>query len=720
METKLFNDRNSKCAAQQVWRMGIFACMLATSVLLGACGGGRSSGDPQPQETPLGVGPPSLSVDQAAFASTLHKELTQYCGSCHNGTVLGAPAFAHADIETAYTVIESGKVDKLNPARSRIVVKVATEKHGCWSGPDNCINDAAQLQTSIEQWIAQAGGTPVDVAFQAQTIRSLPTSMPPSLLSKRVSGAVALYLFKEGNDTIVHDLSGVAPAMDLKFDAAQMQWVPGQGLKNIGTLGKAEATVASSKKLFDTIAMGSKQYSIEAWIMPTNLTQTGPADIVSYSINTTNANFQLGQTAAQYIYRNRSTATGISTTLGTPNLTTPAASVTTAVQHVVATFGTTVGRKIYLNGVDTGVVDTQGFGDIANWDATYSFLLGNEKTPVANRNWKGVYYLVAIYSQALSATQVKQNYDAGYLDRSILSFDISGKSGIAGSTIELEASELDKASYLFARPTYVGPNPGNLQIKGIQLAMNNRLPTVGQAYRSVDQMVNAPRQEVSSIGTVIAQDKGSSADSFMLTFEVLGGNNNVVPEPAPGALSMETDQRSVIPVSGVRTFDQVNNTMAALTGIPASTASIATEFALLRQSLPGNGNIMSFLPAQQISIAKLATEYCDALVNNATARAAFFNTTPAFEFGLPVATAFNSPLKKDLITNTLINKMIGVNIVNQPTAAESYTEVNSLLNDLVTAASVAVPPLTIDATRTRSIVKGACTAVLSSAALMVH
>ena len=185
---------------------------------------------------------------------------------------------------------------------------------------------------------------------------------------------------------------------------------------------------------------------------------------------------------------------------------------------------------------------------------------------------------------------------------------------------------------------------------------------------------------------------------------------------------METDQRSVIPVSGVRTFDQVNNTMAALTGINTVTpnAVVVAEFALLRQSLPGNGNIMSFLPAQQISIAKLATEYCDALVNSTTARAAFFNTTPAFEFGLSVATAFNSPQKKDLITNTLINKMIGVNIANQPTAAESYTEVNSLLNDLIAAASVAVPPLTIDATRTRSIVKGACTAVLSSAALMVH
>jgi len=140
----------------------------------------------------------------------------------------------------------------------------------------------------------------------------------------------------------------------------------------------------------------------------------------------------------------------------------------------------------------------------------------------------------------------------------------------------------------------------------------------------------------------------------------------------------------------------------------------------LRQQLPSSSNLTSFLPAQQVGIAKLATEFCDAMVENTTARAAFFNTTPVFEFGSAVATAFNSQVKKDLITNTLINKMIGVNFANQPTGTESYSEVNSLVNDLVAAASTAVAPLTIDAVRTRSIVKGVCTTVLSSAALMVH
>lgn len=178
---------------------------------------------------------------------------------------------------------------------------------------------------------------------------------------------------------------------------------------------------------------------------------------------------------------------------------------------------------------------------------------------------------------------------------------------------------------------------------------------------------------------------------------------------------MKADVRAVIPKSGVRTFDQVNNTMAALTGISVTTGNVVTVFTQLRQQLPSNSNVMSFLPGQQIGIAKLATEYCDALVESGTARAAFFNAIPAFEFGSAVATAFSVPAKKDLITNTLNNKLIGVNFANQPTATESYTEVNSLLTDLIAAA-----PAGSDQVRTRSIVKGACTAVLSSAALMVH
>ena len=701
MDTKLFDCSYVTRAAY----------LLAASLLLGACGG--PGGSPASTAAPVDA----AATDQVAFETTVYKLAADYCAGCHDGSVAGAPPFAHKDIQIAYkAIIDSKKVDKIDPAKSRIVVKLAKEKHNCWSGSAKCDNDAAEIQLAIEQWVALTGGKPVDTGFSAQSIKSAVTtfaaSQAGSVLNKRVnSNVVALYLFKEGSGTVARDVSGVAPAMDLTLSGTE--WVAQQGLKNI--TGKAEATPESSKKLFDMIAAptATKEYSIEAWIVPDNNTQAGPARIVSYSVDTGNRNFQLGQNAAQYIYRNRSTATGISVTAGTPDLTTAAGSLKLAPQHVVATFDQTAGRKIYLDGVDTGVIDAQGKGDLGNWNSTYSFVLGNEKT--TDRLWKGVFYLVAIYNRPLSAAQVKQNFDAGYMDRSVLRFDIAAAAGMVGGTIELEASEIDKSGYLFAHPTYVGPNPGSLRIKGMQIAINDRLPAVGQAYRNLNTVVDAPMFELSSLGTVMGQDKGSASDAFILTFEELGVLSNVLPEPAPGVLSITADTRAVIPQSGVRTFDQVNNTMAALTGISVATTNVATVFTQLRQQLPSNSNVMSFLPGQQIGIAKLATEYCDSMVENGTARAAFFNAAPAFEFGSAVATAFSTQAKKDLITNTLNSKLIGVNLANQPTAAESYAEVNSLLNDLIAAA-----PAGSDQVRTRSIVKGACTAVLGSAALMIH
>jgi len=142
METKLFNNRSTAPAATQMWRVGAVACVLAVTVFLGACGGSGAKSTGAIDTTELNGDPPSQSADQAAFSATLHKELKDYCKSCHGANpVGGAPAFAQEDVETAYAVLnDSNKVDKLSPEKSRIVVKVAQEKHGCWS---DCISNGS-------------------------------------------------------------------------------------------------------------------------------------------------------------------------------------------------------------------------------------------------------------------------------------------------------------------------------------------------------------------------------------------------------------------------------------------------------------------------------------------------------------------------------------------------------------------------------------------------
>jgi hypothetical protein len=745
MDTKVTGKANPAHDAafdrSERWGLAVvIMLLLAVALALGGCKGSGGSGksgnaaDPvtEQPEAPAPANPePTAPVatptdDQAAFANTVYKEVVKYCVGCHGGKLTTAPAFAHEDVATAYDVItKKSLVDLTEPAKSRIAAKMVEEKHACWSGSANCAADASVMQKAVEQWVALVGKSPAATGLEVQTLRSAPTTFAASgsadPLDKRVkSSLIALYAFREGSGSVARDTSGVEPAMDLTLSAG-VEWQPGQGVKFATATAKAQATATSSKKLYDLIAVGtgaSKEYTIEAWVTPDNTTQGGPARIVNYAVDNGNSNFAMVQNTNTYGFRNRSSVTGVN---GETRLSTAAGALTTNLTHVVMTFNAMVGRKIFLNGADLGLTDAQGPGNLDTWASTYVFALGN--TPVGDvqansRVFPGRMYLAAVYNRALTPEQVKQNFDAGFEGKSVLTFDISGASGVAGSSIVIEAGEMDKASYVFSDPAYVGPNPNGLRIKGVQIAVNDKLPAAGQAFRNVDATVNATQMLLADIGTVIAQDKGRNVDSFLLTFEVIGTKSNVVPEPAAAPLALVTETRTVVPTSGVRTFEQINNTMSALTGVvpgvTPNTTAVATVFNQIKQSLPGGSNVMSFLPAQQTVLAKLATEYCDAMTENTTLRNNFYGANPAFEFGSAVSTAFNSQAKKDRITNALINGMIGINLANQPTQTEAYTEVNALINDLIAADTAGA------AARTRAIVKGACTAVLSSAALMVH
>ena len=75
---------------------------------------------------------------------------------------------------------------------------------------------------------------------------------------------------------------------------------------------------------------------------------------------------------------------------------------------------------------------------------------------------------------------------------------------------------------------------------------------------------------------------------------------------------------------GVRTFDEINATMAAVTGVSPNTAAVKSTFINIRQSLPAVDSIEAFLSSHQTAIAQLAIQYCDALVESrraATSRA---------------------------------------------------------------------------------------------------
>lgn len=227
---------------------------------------------------------------------------------------------------------------------------------------------------------------------------------PPPPPKRVTEGLQVLYAFDEGGGSTVHDQSGVGEPLDLVTgNEAGVTWL------SDGGLAVKEPTIIASAdragKVIDA-AMISNEISIEAWIKPTDIIQDGPARIVSLPFDFHHRNFQLAQTAELYDVRTRTTHT---TENGRPSLSTPFGSLTGDLTHVLYTREASGMARIYING--EYVVGRNLAGDFSNWDTRYRMVLADEL--IRSRAWLGEYHLVAVYSRALSADEVGQNFRVG-------------------------------------------------------------------------------------------------------------------------------------------------------------------------------------------------------------------------------------------------------------------------------------------------------------------
>ena len=129
------------------------------------------------------------------------------------------------------------------------------------------------------------------------------------------SAPQVLYTFKEGRGDTIGDVSGAGKPLDLKIsDIKAVRWLPDGGLKI-----QSPAFIASAAAATKVINSVKKEgaITIEAWIKPASITQTGPARIVSLSKDTGNRNFTLGQGEEFFEVRLRTTKTSAN---GEPSL----------------------------------------------------------------------------------------------------------------------------------------------------------------------------------------------------------------------------------------------------------------------------------------------------------------------------------------------------------------------------------------------------------------
>lgn len=671
--------------------------------------------------------------------------LEQYCSGCHNSSsgLSQQPYFAESGAVDSYlTAFEAAKprMDLDDPSNSQFVLRLS-EGHNLQNWPNVTAAQAStQMRLAIEAFAATVPIIPLDPLLVNSKALRLIDGTIASGGNRYEDAQIALWEFKTGIGPTAYDTSGETPSLDLTL-SGEYEWFGGWGItiKSGDPLlgqsdGRAQGTTTNSQKIFDRARI-TGEYSIEAWVVPANVTQE-MSRIVTYSGGDTARNFTLQQTLYNYDFLHRSTTTGANgdqPTLSTPD----AAEVLQAtLQHVVATYSATEGRNIYVNGqLVTPGGDPASIGTMTDWDDTFAFVLGNEAG--GNGLWQGTIRMAAVHEFALTPAQIQQNFDVGVGEKFFLLFSIGEIFDPVTPDpwyVLFEVAQFDSYSYLFNQPHFItldGSVPAqDIPIQGMRIGINGTEVDKSQSYGNMDDFLSSDPamyvelgQPLSQLGAVIPLEKGPADDEFFLTFDLLGVGNSYVRTDDPPLVITESDLPPADRI-GVRTFDEINATFAAVTGVSPEETSVDMTFQNLRQSLPAIEDPKSFLSSHQVAIAQLAFEYCNALMED---RGTITTATmfPGFNFGAAPATAFAN---RDAFITPLIDRLMGVAIQSQPDFVTVRDELGypvltpnhpGNLIDRMIAPNTDLPQPQPQAD-TRGIAKGACGAVLGSAIALVQ
>jgi hypothetical protein len=709
---------------------------------------GTSSGAAGTQQIQL-VAPPSITVGAsksfpggangaALYQSTVYPIVHQWCARCHSDTAASQqqPYFASNDVvDIAYPaaqpkiVLADANPSNATPAvpctvtgsgmtgattcLSRFVQRLVQDHHNCWS---DCTQDGQQMLTAIISMANQIPLTPIDPSLVVSKALTLYNGTIASGQGRYTDSQIALYEFKTGSGNTAYDTSGVEPELDLTLSGA-VTWVNGWGI-TILQGGKAQGTTTASAKLADLIT-STGEFSIEAWVNPNNQAQAN-AWIVSYSGGPTTRDMTLAQNTVQYEGLVRSSVTNVN---GMPPLATNVNNTVAqaALQHVVLTYDSVNGRKLYVNGVFTGDLDTSGGGTLANWDNTFALVLGSETS--GSNQWQGELQLVAIHNRALTAAQIQQNFNAGVGEKYFLLFDVSSLTNMAQSYILLTAQLNDNYSYLFTNPTFISldstATPPTLPIQGIRIGINGAEAPVGQSYIPLSATVspsgyNATSGQLLTVGGAVIQlENGPASDQFFLSFAQIGSHSHTyvdpvvtAPPPTPGPAVADL---------GVSTYERINQSMAKLTGVSPLNANVAATYASVEQSLPSIPDFDAYAASNQTALAQLAVAYCNAMVSDPNLSKSFFGAS--FD-GTQPGTWTTVPANQSLVINAIYNNLVGTNggtqLASQPTLAAVQTELGNLITTLAGGSAGS------QSGGAGIISTAACAAVLSSASTLVN
>jgi len=112
------------------------------------------------------------------------------------------------------------------------------------------------------------------------------------------SGLILLFDFEDVKDGIIRDRSGLTPQLDVAIQNKN-----GVETKD-GAIELKSDTAIKSNEITPRIAatiIRFGQVTLEAWIHPANVSQKGPARILTYSRNSNDRSFTIGQDGNKFV-----------------------------------------------------------------------------------------------------------------------------------------------------------------------------------------------------------------------------------------------------------------------------------------------------------------------------------------------------------------------------------------------------------------------------------
>lgn len=732
------------------------------------------------------------STAPASFTE-LHNLVSTHCIRCHvpspaNGAPAQQPYFAQADAAASYSVISqtAGLVNLTNPLVSRFYVRLNTDSHNCWDvasdavvGP-NCTESANLMLTAINNLISEisSSGSAVDLSqvTASRAVNLFDDGIAAAGGNRYEPNLVALYEFKERQGNIAADTSSLAPAANLTLQGVEgvdYQRLSSWGVRFMHDSPNPPQTVMGFSTNTETSKIANAiratgQYSIELWVIPDNINDQDRT-ILSYSTNSANRNFNLSQYEDEYFVYNNTNENSddpTDTLDGAPVLSSGDGVLQATLQHIVVTYDQINGRKIYVDGQDTGATDPSPPSGLSIWDELQSLTIGNSFDNTAP--WKGTIKMLAIHDQAMTLAQVQQNFSIDVGQKYYLLFDIShhlgadcqGPDVITSDALPYEplcfvyaeVAQFDDYSYLINQPHFVVNTADSarlnsilssgIQIKGIRIGVNGREAESGQAFVAVNSTVNSSEynldasvgligQKLSNIGTVIANEfgpVGTPADELFMTFEILGGQpDRTAQYNVTVATSLPNANPPVKSDLMIRTFEEINASMAQATGVDRTTGAIVNTYNSVIQGLPGSFEIDTFVPAHQMAISQLAIEYCSALIDDNGTTIPVDSYFPNINFSTVNSSGlnFDATTSEDVV-NPLLERTHNAVFTGSTVTNELLTQADTIevRNELVAligrltqtgCTGTSCPPA-----RTKEIMKATCAATVASSAMLIQ